>query len=234
MHPAVELRIEGPRGCGHRKKGGIYLVCDGLGRPCGKLPIPLHVCPTCSAGIKPARGWTWIDGTALSAAASCAADPCRPGCPLRQPPGRVGLLWVGGSFYATPEEFSREAARLGISRRLAAVPKDFKLGETWVWLAHRSTPLGPDGQVGPAVFHAFLPSRIEIVVGEDDPEEEIERLLERGLTPVVIKRDTEQTQLPFSNNGISRHHLKSRCVVHIMYMYDLSTPILEPQPENDR
>jgi hypothetical protein len=30
-----------------------------------------------------------------------------------------------------------EAARMGVSRRITAVPRDFKVGETWVLLGHR-------------------------------------------------------------------------------------------------
>ena len=51
--------------------------------------------------------------------------------------GKAGLLWIGEQFYPTPGEFTREAEELGISRRISAVPRDFKLGETWVLFAHR-------------------------------------------------------------------------------------------------
>jgi hypothetical protein len=68
----VKLSHEKPRGCGRRKPGGLYLVAPGDGAPCCKLPIKLDVCPTCHAGIKPARGWTWVDGDALLA----TAGPC--------------------------------------------------------------------------------------------------------------------------------------------------------------
>lgn len=40
------------RGCGSRKKGGIYLVAPRLGSPCGKLPIVLgHPCRTYPADL---------------------------------------------------------------------------------------------------------------------------------------------------------------------------------------
>ena len=55
------MAVEAKRGCGYRKVGGLYLVSDGLGIPCDRLPITLEVCPCCGAGIKPARGWTWVD-----------------------------------------------------------------------------------------------------------------------------------------------------------------------------
>jgi hypothetical protein len=62
----IENRVEAKRGCGYRKPGGTYLVSDSLGRECGKLPIPLDVCPTCHAGFKPTQGWTWVNGTVLA------------------------------------------------------------------------------------------------------------------------------------------------------------------------
>lgn len=138
MHSAVELRIDGRRGCGWRKPGGLYLVSGGLSAPCGRLPIPLSVCPTCGHGIHPARGWTWIDSAPLLVGVECRAEPARClVCPLSRPMGRVGLLWVGEQYYATPGEFAAEADRIGVSRRIPAVPTGFRLGETWVWLAHR-------------------------------------------------------------------------------------------------
>lgn len=193
LHPGIQIRIEGRRGCGYRKPGGLYLVSDGPGVPCGKLPIALHVCPTCGAGIKPSRGWTWIDGTALAAESPCRAKPCRPFCALSQPMGRVGLLWIGEQFYATPQEFQHEAERMGISRRLSAVPKDFVLGRTWIWLAHRKVEIGGEPQA--AVFRVFLPDRIEQVVTGDEPDEAIDALLKRGITPVVVKRPEQQPGL---------------------------------------
>jgi len=68
----IEKRRERRRGCGYRQPGGLYLVAEALARACGKFPLLVHTCPTCGAGIKPARGWTWVDGTALF-----AAQPCR-------------------------------------------------------------------------------------------------------------------------------------------------------------
>ena len=50
--------------------------------------------------------------------------------------GRVGLLWIGESFYPRPVDFLNEAANLGISRRLSKVPRAYKAGETWVLFAH--------------------------------------------------------------------------------------------------
>src|SRR5262245_57985449 len=103
------MAVEAKRGCGFRKVGGLYLVTDKLGVPCGGLPIPLHVCPTCGEGIKQTRGWTWISARKLLAGdRNCGASHC-PACPVSHPPEKAGLTWVGGRFYPKPEDWTREA-----------------------------------------------------------------------------------------------------------------------------
>jgi hypothetical protein len=45
------------------------------------------------------------------------------------------LLWIGRGHYS-PDAFLKESRELGVSRRIAALPKGLVLGETWVLLAH--------------------------------------------------------------------------------------------------
>lgn len=183
----IHTRIESARGCGYRKGGGLYLVSDGVMVPCGKLPIPLDVCPVCDHGIHPSRGWTWIDIAALSATApECAVQTERTHllCPLNGSVRRSGLLWVGEEHYATPEAFLTEAQTMGVSRRISKVPRDFVLGQTWVFFAHRKC----FGEDGPGIFHAFMPKAIEYVVTGEETEEELDRLESRGLTLVKVVR----------------------------------------------
>jgi len=142
------MAVEAKRGCGYRKAGGTYMVGGELSAPCGRLPLELHVCPVCNSGIKQTRGWTWIKPRVLfKDARECALKndsrlpgntPCCFFCPLNPEnlPERAGLLWIGEQFYPTPAAFMREAFRMGISRRITAIPRDFKLGETWVMFAH--------------------------------------------------------------------------------------------------
>jgi len=223
-HYAVTVLREEARGCGYRKPGGVYLVGDGPSDSCGRLPLPCDKCPCCGAGIKPARGWTWIDLRALVA----DADPCRRSgcaadtesqiypdyqCPLDGHVERAGLIWVGTQHYKDPATFLQEAQRMGVSRRLRAVPKDFKVGETWVLLAHRNHPVAADGktadvdegEVGeaqeetktaPMIFSVFRPMRIEQVLRGDETVEEIDALVKREIRPVVIERIGEQTAIP--------------------------------------
>ena len=216
----VVISKEQARGCGFRKPSaggvGIYLVGPGLGEPCGKLPLPLDVCPCCHAGIKPSRSWTWIVPSQLFAnTPACKlvatvkkklpfAEPAQClVCPVgTAPPGRHGLLWIGESFYDTPSEFMREAARMGVSRKVSAVPKDFKIGETWVYLAHRFAVQDLDnGKMTPGVFTIFKPTGIDLVIeDEHDVPERATKLAEQigeGARIVRVERDEMvQTQLP--------------------------------------
>jgi hypothetical protein len=198
----VTTVVENVRGCGFRKPGGIYLVSDGLFAPCGRLPIPLVTCPCCSQGIKPSRGWTWVNlPLLLTNSPECSLGRDCAGCPLNSGAlNQCGLLWVGGQFYKSPEEFTLEAARQGVSRRIAAVPRGFKVGQTWVLLAHREALPNPDGEGKiPAIFHAFLPTRIEYVVKGTETEEELDALEKRGFTLVKVEKAGETMPLPLYN-----------------------------------
>lgn len=210
----IQTVIEPKRGCGYRKPGGLYLRTDGVGSLCGALPIELVVCPTCHQGIKPARGWTWINIAALVDSKGCVlpmpriADERMEGgcgdCPIADAKIQTaGLIWVGEKFYPTIGSFQAESAQMGISRRIAMVPQKFKLGETWVALAHRKAIALPSGYIKdfnenqydfkPGIFHIFKPSRIEYVVKDDDPEDKLDRLEKRGITLVKVLR--EQTEM---------------------------------------
>jgi hypothetical protein len=187
------------RGCGWRKEGGLYLVSGGLSAPCGKLPIPLCLCPTCGMGIKPSRGWTWVDGTTLLKDKICSfVDTLHCDlCPLDKDPGIVGLLWIGEKYYPTTDDFTTEAAQLGVSRRINAVPNEFTLGKTWVWFAHRKGMLSTKGdRYQPAVFHAFKPTRIEYIVTGNETDEQLDRLVKRGITPIRFIRAGETPDFP--------------------------------------
>lgn len=211
----VQTRYDSKRGCGWRQPGGLYLIAGGVSAPCGLLPIPLTTCPTCSCGIKPSRGWTWLDIRPLVKNKACRLANHCPSCPVANQVAfgeRQGLLWIGGSFYKHPEDWTNETIRQGISRRLSAVPRDFELGKTWVLVAHREalsvacpdcveehcdtckdTRLIPQA----AIFHAFKPTAIEYVVRGDETDEELQRLMNRGITPVkVIRVDENNRELP--------------------------------------
>jgi hypothetical protein len=192
----IEDRYDRKRGCGWRKPGGIYLVGSGEGFPCGRLPIELTVCPCCGEGIRPMRtGLTYVDGDKLKQQKPCesGAEGC-PHCPLSDAftLGKTGLVWVGGAYYPTPESFIAEAKEQGISRRLPGFPKNFKVGETWVFLAHRkAVPATGDAPEKPGVFYVFKPTAIEYVVKGDEDPEKLERRQRQGCTLVRVHRMTD-------------------------------------------
>ena len=194
MSIAIPTRIDARRGCGWRKPGGLYLIADAPAEPCPLLPVALHVCPTCGEGLKPARSWTWVDADELLGLPlehPSAAPPAHHArCPLAHVLGRAGLLWIGEGFYPTPRAFLEEATRMGISRRITAVPRDFQRGRTWVLCAHRSAiaPAAPGADPTAAVFTLFRPTAVEYVIRGDEREIELERLLQRRIQPVRVQR----------------------------------------------
>lgn len=190
------MAAEPRRGCGFRKVSGLYLVSGGAGIPCCRLPLPLTVCPCCGAGIKQSRGWTWINPSLMfgeSYKPECNACPA--GNPAKMGE-RAGLLWIGERFYKTPADFNREANSHGISRRISAIPRGLKLGETWVLLAHPkavSVEVPAEGELMPrtefrlGVFRIFKPERIEKILTQSmATSEELEKLAKAGITPVVV------------------------------------------------
>jgi hypothetical protein len=194
------MAVERRRACGYRKIHGLYLCSDGSGGPCCKLPILLEVCPTCNGGIKQTRSWQWID-----------PRPWLPGgctsigvfCPVaeKQLGERVGLLWIGEQFYRTPGAFQQEAAEMGISRRIKAIPHGFKLGETWVFFAHPKVKQRVDQATGEVVwvggvFRIFKPERVEKIVTQSEfaDEAEMARLREAGIVPVPVPDDDKDHQ----------------------------------------
>jgi hypothetical protein len=182
------MAAEAPRGCGYRKVGGLYLAADPTpGIHCCKIPFELHVCPTCHAGIKQSRGWTWIDPRPfLDGPCKAAKGPMN--CPFQNLDSieRAGLLWVGAASYPTPGDFSIEVARMGLSKRIKAVPRDYKLG-TWVLFAHPRVFPHEYGYV-PGVFLAVQPSRVEKIVTDimAKDTEAMAALEKRGITPVIV------------------------------------------------
>ena len=157
----VETLHEAKRGCGFRKPSkdgvGIYLMGTGVAEPCERMPFPLQVCPVCGEGIRFFRGFRWVNPTRLFAPniePICKAydiindvfnihprDPHHHEyCAICNPRGvageKAGLMWIGKKFY-TPTGFIKEAITRGISKKINAVPKDFILGEHWIYLAHQ-------------------------------------------------------------------------------------------------
>lgn len=226
----VVVLHEKARGCGFRRAGptgvGIYLMGPGGSEACERLPLPLEVCPCCGQGIKFSRGFTWVEPASLfdpkiepkcllaldepdPGLVALYADHNHEGCPMCNPSkiagDKAGLLWIGGKNY-TPQSFKREAAQMGISRRLPSIPRGFMVGSHYVYLAHKQAayPEGwPDVEPGAkaraGVFYVFKPTHVDLVIDDKDQiPERAERLLDKlgdkgRLVQVIPDQDTQGT-----------------------------------------
>lgn len=216
----IRTSTEAARGCGYRVPGGLYLVAGELTEPCPRLPLPLDRCPHCGQGIGPARGWTWITPSVLFPAQEHGTVEHNAHCPLGRPTAarlveagleplsyhrtgeRAGLIWVGEKFYSTPDAFMDEAAQMGVSRRIKAVPMGFEIGKDWVYLGHRKAinavevtgdPEDPDARdtFYPGVITLFKPTAIEYVVKGTETQDELDALEKRGISLVKVERAEE-------------------------------------------
>jgi hypothetical protein len=205
------MMTEQKRGCGYRKIGGLYLMGSNEGRPCGRFPFALTVCPVCSAGVKQQRGFAWIRPAELfrdlpvckTGGAGCAC-PMQDITRLADDEGRAGLIWVGEGFYPTPADFQKEVSAQGVCRRIGAIPKGLVPGKTWVFLAHPKAVPVPVSELTveeradlpedtthvyrPGVFSAFLVTAIEKCVTEQEAadEEAMAKLAARNITPAIL------------------------------------------------
>lgn len=209
------MSAEPRRGCGYRRVHGLYLVADAGSFHCCKLPIalPPHKCNVCGLDhtIHQTRGLTWLDPKPLLASKSCTEFiQSEPFCPAADPAGlgdEVLLQWVGVAHYETPEKFAFEAQFQGISRRIRSLPNRFKLGETYILLAHSKAIVVPGIDTGitaatllgietlktdhtyvPGIFYIFKPTRVEKIVTASEfmDSAAMDKLREQGLTPVPV------------------------------------------------
>ena len=189
------MAVEAKRGCGYRKVGGLYLVTFGAGRQCGKMPIRCEVCPTCNQGIKPARGWTWIDPAPLFGERECATRGDCGTCPLgdrrleraradRADLDRGEVLPDAARLH---EPRPRAWASAGASRRSRRASSSARPGSLF---AHRKVQFGRM-ELAPGLFYLAQPERIEKIVTESQARdaEEMAKLAKRGITPVVVPDD---------------------------------------------
>ncbi len=207
------MAVEGIRGCGFRKVGGMYLCGEYVSSPCDRLPLPLTTCPICGQGIKVSRGFTQVNPFRLWGIHQECEDRLRP-CFLCDPQDQPAfIMLVGAGNYKSPRDFMDEAHLMGISKRIPFIPKDLELGKTVVYLAHpkacevkepvalqqamaivegsktNQPRLLETEKVGKAlgIFTAFIPQRIEKLVWESElTDEKREGLTKRNITPIPI------------------------------------------------
>ena len=140
------------RGCGWREVGGTYLVGEGIFTPCDRLPMEIKQCPCCGRLIKVGRSLEQFnphlyfqDHRNCEEGGFVRCIVCKPA------DANAFIQMVGVESYPTADSFLEEAHRLGISRRVnwKKIPKDFKVGESPIYLAH---PYGLEITLDPAVF----------------------------------------------------------------------------------
>ena len=95
---------------------------------------------------------------------------------------------------------------MGVSKRIAEIPKGLVLGKTWVLLAHPKVPFWekapqktldpklPNVRVEkPAIFYAFRPQRVEFLLWEKEAtREKIEQLKAKGITPIIVPNEMKE------------------------------------------
>jgi hypothetical protein len=109
---------------------------------------------------------------------------------MNRPGENIGLLWVGQAYYKKSADFEYESFTQGISKRIAAVPRNFQVGKTWIALAH---PTACDGL--PGIFTVFRPSAIEYIVRGNESEQELNALEKRGLTLIHVIPEGLQAEM---------------------------------------
>ena len=100
---------------------------------------------------------------------------------------------------------------LGVSRRIKAIPRNFKVGETRILLAHPKTVphqcktcngmgMGIEGEAEgcescdgkgsillPGIFKVWRPSHVEKLLPESKRDsDEVKQLVEQGITPIFV------------------------------------------------
>lgn len=175
---------------------------EGMAVPCDALPLEMDPCPTCGFKIPFIRSMMMLHTAYiawLSEKKHSPTEPCTCAniCPICYPMNlgaRCGLMWVGRQY--TPSSFVKEARKMGISKAISQIPKKLELGKTWVFLAHRKVPFYREVEGmriydtehhRPAIFYAFIPSRIEKLIWRNQATEEtLKELKERGITAIIV------------------------------------------------
>jgi len=204
------------RGCGYPQEGGLYLVTVPLGAPCDRLPLEIPVCPTCGETVRFSRSMQQINALKLFGEHENCKDPkaLRP-CPACQPvEDPAGLMWVGDTYYS-PSEFLKEGAEMGVSKRINTIPKFFKVGETWLFLAHKKackamaqTKKGDKLVPKAGIIVVCKPSKLLKVVKESDiTDEKVKALEEKGMDILSVPDNDERFTTPFRPKKEREHPL---------------------------
>jgi len=174
----------------------------------GKCPSEyLEICPFCGEPLERVDN-IWVKCLGCEAKIEFPKFErceCIKGCYVCNPPEKAFLLWVGEKYYPTPEHFINEAIKLGVSKAVPSIPKDFELGVSKVYLAHlkavraevkdEQTLTGYKPIKIAGIFYAFIPQRFELLVKESDFKAEEEKYLkmeEQGIEIIVVPDNYEE------------------------------------------
>jgi hypothetical protein len=190
---AVLRMARSERGCGYRKKGGTYLFCDvDAVIPCPSLPIGLpDRCPVCGEEIEMFRGIKVINPQKFFTNPQKVMIKCNPmavsKCVACYPPELGALMWVGKKYY-TKDLFMQESVRMGISKRIAKIPKGLAPGNP-IYFVHPEAFPPEAGKVRgtPGIFTAARISAFHRIIDEAQEKDEkfIKELEDQGITPVI-------------------------------------------------
>lgn len=121
----------------------------------------------------------------------------------------IALMWVGSRYY-TARSFAQEADEMGVCKAINQLPKGLVLGKTWIFLAHPKVPiymdleylealegwklgeeardkLAPVPPEKPAIFYAFTPKRVEMLLPEEEcTPEKLKECAEKGITVIPV------------------------------------------------
>lgn len=203
------MGVEPKRGCGYRQVGGIYLVGSGALAECDRIPMPLpEACPCCNGGIKHTRTPRKINARQLWGEHEMCTEQQAFTCYVCHPGDDVAyVMGVGEQHYPRPQDFVDEAIRLGVSKRIPAVPRDVEIGKTKIFLTHKKALLcqekdakGNDKyQTG--VIYAFVVTGVEQIVKQSEYEAVKEGLAKRNITAVAVPDDDPDHQPKKNKKG---------------------------------
>jgi hypothetical protein len=188
------------RCCGKRKVGGLYIYCGGIGSICYRLPIPIpDACPCCGEQLRQLRSVRIINPKQLwgDCDKKATEHPCHTfKCRACFPPEKAGLMWVGKEY--TPEQFIEEALKYGVSKRIPAIPKQLKIGDS-LFLVHNNAlsekdenGVKRDSRTG--LFFVATITEFQKIVNEKQAEdgEYIQSIVDQGITPVLELESDEE------------------------------------------
>lgn len=188
----VDTFIEEPRKFGYRKAGRLYVLSKMYDVNC-----PLLMEEVLWTG-RPGR-WRWVNlkkALKLRCPKNCSKShrgrpmSTFPLCRWRQSK-KIGLLWLNSKQYHDVDVVF-ETIGMGFCARIEHVPKGIEIGKS-IGLALLRAP--DHEEKSSRIIMVFQVECIEAVVSPDTDEKRIAQLVKRGIVPVIVRPDQEQSTL---------------------------------------